>query len=55
VPEERLRALAVEVNVARAKSLESCVDSIVAVRRVLSREQLQLLLDRCCPNTKASE
>ena len=30
-------------------------DSIVAVRRVLSREQLQLLLDRCCPNSKATE
>jgi hypothetical protein len=55
VPEERLRALAAEVNDARAKSLESCVGSIIAVRRVLSREQLQLLLDRCCPNSTAAE
>jgi hypothetical protein len=55
VPEERLRELAREVGDARAKSLECCVDSIVAVRRVLSREQLRLLLDRCCPNSKSTD
>ena len=55
VPEERLRELAREVGEARAKSLESCVDSIVIVRRVLSRDQLRVLLDRCCPNSESTD
>ena len=45
---ERLRALAGEVSGLRARALEECVDSIVAVRKVLSPEQLAALLDRSC-------
>lgn len=44
---ETLRSLAADVSRARAKSLDACVDSILEVRRVLSAQQLQELME-CC-------
>ncbi len=48
VDAERLYELAAEVSRLRAESLTACVDSIVAVRRVLTPEQLRTLLEHCC-------
>ena len=45
---ERLRELAAEVSSLRAQALSQCVDSVVAVREILSREQLDELMDACC-------
>lgn len=47
---ESLHALAAEVSRARADSLDACVDSILEVRRVLSTQQLQQLME-CCGTT----
>jgi hypothetical protein len=47
-PPEKLHELAAQASQLRADSLDACIDSIVAVRRVLTREQLGKLLDRCC-------
>lgn len=44
---ERLRSMATEVSDARARSLEAYVASILEVRRVLSPQQLDELLN-CC-------
>jgi len=51
----KLDELAAEVSRLRADSLTACVDSIVAVRRVLTPEQLGLLLDRCCSEGACSK
>ena len=48
VEAERLHELAAEVSRLRADSLAACVDAIVAVRRVLTPEQLGALLEHCC-------
>lgn len=45
---DELRSMAAEVSRLRTAALAACVESIVGVRRVLSHEQLELLLDRCC-------
>lgn len=47
-PPERLRDLAKDVSRLRERSLDDCVESIVAVRRVLTSDQLGALLDGCC-------
>jgi len=47
---EALRALAADVSRARAESLDACVDSILEVRRVLSAQQLQELMQCCGTN-----
>jgi len=51
---ERLHELGAEVSRLRAHALEACVDSIVAVRRVLTREQLASLM-QCCRVTTDCE
>ncbi len=51
---EYLRDLAGEVNRLRAHSLETCVDSILEVRRVLSKEQLGALM-QCCDSKLCSD
>ena len=47
---ERLRALSAEVSSARQRSLDSCVASILEVRRVLSPQQLGELMQCCGTN-----
>jgi hypothetical protein len=47
---QQLRRLAAEVSRARARSLEACVDSILAVRGVLEPAQLASLME-CCGST----
>ena len=42
------RALADEVGRLRTKSLRDCVDSILAVRRILTPGQVGQLLNTCC-------
>jgi len=42
-----LRALAGEVGATRTRSLEACVDSVLQVRALLDREQLEALLAAC--------
>lgn len=51
---EYLRNLASEINRLRAHSLEKCVESILEVRRVLSKEQLGALM-QCCDSTLCSD
>lgn len=46
-----LRALSSEVSRLRTHSLESCVDSILEVRRVLTPQQLAQLMQCCDPTT----
>jgi Spy/CpxP family protein refolding chaperone len=48
VDPERARSLADEIGRLRAQSLRECVDSMLEVRRVLSPEQVDQLLGRCC-------
>lgn len=52
-----LQGLAREVGELRARSLEACIGSIVRVREVLSREQLENLLESCthAPEKSTSE
>ena len=47
---EHLRDLAAQINRLRAHSLDTCVDSILEVRRVLSKEQLGALMQCCDPS-----
>ena len=49
VSPESLRAMAAEVNQTRSNSLDACVDSILEVRRVLTKEQLGQLMECCGP------
>ncbi len=51
---EYLRTLAGEINRLRAHSLDTCVDSILEVRRVLSKEQLGALM-QCCDSETCSD
>ena len=51
---ESLRALAAEISRMRARSLEVCVDSILEVRRVLTRDQLGALM-QCCDSSACSK
>ncbi len=52
---DQLRSMAAEVSRLRTDALAACVESIVGVRRVLSREQLEQLLDRCCSEGACSK
>ena len=51
---ERARALAGEIGELRAKAVESCVEAMIAVRGVLTHEQVDRLLSRCYGGTKNS-
>ena len=48
----RVRALVTEVAALRRRSLESCVDGIVELRRTLTRAQVEALL-ACCAAPRA--
>lgn len=46
--EGELRRLVRAISALRERSLTTCVDSVLAVRSILDREQLHELLEGCC-------
>ena len=46
--EKELRARAKELGELRTRELERCVDTILEVREVLTEQQVEALLERCC-------
>ncbi len=51
IDREHVDALVADITSQRRAFLEMCVESVVAVREVLSAEQVSTLLEECCPTS----